>query len=123
MVEDTICTGCLGWFQSDHTVLSRNFLLDECVVVPIKILHLFLILLLLRIVDRQKLHEVVGWVGELGNGSLDVLEILDGLLGVTLVDDVTVSHENEAIEEEEGLGGGRVDRAHNCFTLLTGEFL
>ena len=92
-------------------------------IVYVESFHLLYVFLLLRVVDREGFHEVVGWVGELGNGSLNVLEILDGLLGVTLVDDVTVSHENEAIEEEEGLGGGRVDRAHNCFTLLTGEFL
>lgn len=92
-------------------------------IVYVECFHLLYVCLLLRVVDREGLHEVVGWVGELGNGHRDLLEVPSRSLCVTLVNDVSVSHENETIKVIEGLGRGRVDRAHNCLTLFTGEIV
>ena len=72
-------------------------------VIHIQVIQFLLIFLTYRIVDGEELHEVVGRICKLWHRPLDLLEVSDGLLGVTLVDDVTVGHENKLIEVVEGL--------------------
>ena len=90
-------------------------------VIHVQICQFFFVFVFLRIVDREELHEVVGGVCELWHGSLDRFEVVDRAFSVTLVHDPTVAHENEFVEVEEGLRGGRVDRAHHSFALRAGQ--
>ena len=103
---DSFSSAHLGWIKTHDPILSLYFTLDECVIVPVEVLHLLLILLLLRVCNRKELHEEVGGVGELRHGPVDLLEVGDGVLGIALVHDMTVSHQNEPVEEVEGLGAG-----------------
>ena len=118
---NSVSTGHFGRWEANHAALCLDLLLKKRVIIPVQVIEFLLVSLLLWVVDREELHEVVSRVSELGHGSINLLEVLDGLLGVTLVYNVTVGHENELIEVEKGLGGGRVDRAHDSFTLGTSE--
>ena len=72
-------------------------------VVSVEILELFFVFLLFWIIYGQDFHEKVCRVGEFGHRSVDHLEILDRLLGISLVHDGSISHENKPIEVEESL--------------------
>ena len=111
----------LGRWEPNHAVFSLDLLLEQGVVVAIQVFKLLFVFLLLWIVDGEQLHEVISRVGELRHGSVDLLKVLDALLGVTLIDDVTVTHQDQLVEVEESLRGGRVDRADNSFTLGTSQ--
>ena len=120
-VLNGVGAGHFGRREPNHPVFGFHLLLEQGVVVAIQVIKLFFVFLLLGVVDGQQLHEVVGGVGELGHGSVDLLEVLDALLGVTLVHYMSVCHQNQLVEVEEGLGGWRVDRAHDSFTLGTSQ--
>lgn len=71
-------------------------------IVSIQIVKFVDVLLLLWIVDRKYLHEEVSWVGELRDWLVDHFEILNGLLGISLVHNGSISHKNQSVEVEEG---------------------
>lgn len=75
-VIDSFSSTHFGRGQTDHPVGSSDFILDECVVVPVKILDILLVLWHLRVVNRKQLHEEVGGIGEFGHGSVNLAEVL-----------------------------------------------
>ena len=106
LMIDSISSTHFGRLKTDDSILSLNFTLYKGVIVPVEIFHLLLILPLLWICDRKELHEEVSRVGELRHRPVNLLEVLNRVLGIALVDDVTISHQNEPVEEEESLGAG-----------------
>ena len=72
-------------------------------IISLEIIQLLLILLLLRIVDREELHEEIGWISESWDRFIDLLEVVSRLFGITLIHDITIAHQNESVKEEECL--------------------
>jgi hypothetical protein len=58
---------------------------------------------LLGVGDGESCHEVVGRVCVMGHLPANTFEVLRAVLGESLVDNVAVTHEDEAVEHGERL--------------------
>ena len=121
LVVNRVGTSCLGCWKANHSIFCLDWFLYHGVIAAIKLLHLILVFLPLRVVNRKELHEEVSGVGELWHRLPNVLEVFNGLFGVTLVHNMTIGHQDEPIEEEKGLGAWRVNRANNCLSFIAGQ--
>ena len=76
-MSDCVSSSFFGNLKANHTIVSLDHLSKIDSVHSVQVVHLFLILLLFRVVNGQQFHEKVSWVGKLGHGSVDLLEIVD----------------------------------------------
>ena len=61
---------------------------------------------------------MIGRVGMLGHSKSNSVEVLDGLIGISVVDDVAVHHEDDLVELHEDLGGRLMDGRDDRPSLL-----
>jgi len=104
----------IGRVKLDQLVVISNDLLLIYPIASSKIFNLIEIIFLLRVVNSKQLHENVSWVRKSRHIIFDGAEVGGRFGRVTLVNNVTVTHDNQSIEKEEGLRAGlmncRADR-------------
>lgn len=84
----------------------------------VKVFNCFFIFILLRIVYGEDLHKVVGGVGESWDWLSNPPEVGGTPLGITLINDVSITHQDQPIKVMECLRAGLMDRAHDSLALV-----
>ena len=92
-------------------------------VVAIELSNFVVINLRFRVVDGEDSHKVIARIGKPWHRLANLSKVLLRFLCITLVDDVTICHEDQSIEVVESFRAWLVNGANDSFTFVSSQLL